>query len=304
MTANELLDELKKSTTVSYENDILTQKYGILSTKINSIMKSSKEAFLKELLIKPIYKVLNENELRILNNVHIDIIPSFKANARIIKADDGEYLVIINERLMALFFSWYELQMKAALELIPDNDTQDFAKSFSPVLECYLTRNSNSALPTFTFEELSFEYQYIALMQTISCEQFVLAHELAHVYLGHLKQVNCLNMINDEFWATFPAQNESQQMEFDADIQAIKWLVSLTKDEKNHIFFFIDAFTVFHYIECNEGFPTAESSHPSTISRLINIREYFGSDIFSNDDYCIDDMIENFKDITNFRIKI
>lgn len=181
------------------------------------------------------------------------MIPCASINAYSMKADNGEYLVILNERLMGLINTWHELEACSIQKLSTDNDNNDFAKNFSPILESFLTPSSGNILPVFSFEDLSSESQHIALMRSILCVQFILAHELAHIYLGHISQANRYKMINDEFWVTYDANNDLQQMEFDADIQASKWLISLSKVNsrinpfQKTPFFFLNVFTIFSF---------------------------------------------------------
>jgi len=309
VTAEELLNFYKYEKVVKQEEyDILASKYGIFNEKIKSVIDSSKSELLNEIIIKPIYQIFNESELASLKNVLIDIIPCSKINAYSIKADNNEYLIIINERLMGLISSFHQLELYSIQKLSSDKDETDFAKNFSPILDCFLNPLSGNTLPVLSYKELPSKLQHLALIKTIMCEQFILAHELAHIYLGHLKSASDHSIINDEFWVTYTANNDSQQMEFDADIQATKWIISLSKVKsnfnplQNSLLLFINVFTIFHLIECNIGFPLKNASHPSAIARLINIKEYFGSEIFSLIDYSIDDMIENFKVVSNFRM--
>ena len=186
-----------------------------------------------------------------------------------------------------------------------------FANNFLPIINSYLNPISGTELPIFSFSEFSqFDIMFIT-ERTIMCEQFIIAHELAHIYLSHHSSLNeDLNFVKSEFWDTYYAQNNYQEMEFDADIQAVKWLLNFSKSPYIHspvqekLLLFTEIFCILNLIECNTMFPNKNAKHPSAIARLNNIKDYFGTDVFSLGNYSIDNMLQNLKDTNSFEIEI
>lgn len=306
-TAAALLEELKRKYKCYhlYGDCKLKQKYSYSSKEIDKFINCTHE-FIME-LTKPLLSVMSDNELKILKNVLVDSIPLPRINAHSIKASNNEYLVIINDKFMSLIYSWNELQYISILQAKTENDQKFFSKYFAPILDCYLTPTSGKTLPVFDFDELPLPFQMIAMSRTMLCEQFIIAHEFAHIYLGHCDGKN--DLLNNDYKETYPAKNNQQQLEFDADVQAVKWLYILSKSEANNnplqksLMLFLDVFTILNLIECNTKFPSSSSSHPSAIARLINIKNSFDKKIFENSDYSIEQMIDNLSDIESFKIK-
>ena len=304
-TAKMLLDELKQVISkTKTDSDVLEKKYGSLLGIVTPDLFSS---YMRDIIVQPILSAMTEYESNMLKDVLVEAIPMGEINAHSYKAENDEYVVVINERFMSLIYTWNELQFIALHSIQNGSDLDYFAMNFAPIIDCYLNPCSDNTLPIFNYDELPIEFQELAATKTVLCEQFIIAHEFAHIYLRHCKDASD-KLFNEDYITTYPANSEEQQKEFDADVLAVKWLIALSKLDsstmsKEHVLLWLEVFAILNLIESNLGFPQATSTHPSSIARLINIKDNFGSEILRVGDYSIDKMIENLKDIDSFKIR-
>lgn len=303
MKAIELLNELKsqqaKSSEIKNEKLIRKQNEVFSMIKNKNLIQKHMENYIKDMVATPIYNILNSDERSTLKDVLIDSISINKINARTFRTNENEYLIIITNRLMGLLHTWNEIQFK--INMMKNPTKEEVAKAFAPIVDSYLTPNSNQALPIYSFEELPIEYSMLATMKTVMHEQFILAHELAHIYFGHLSDTESISSFASDFkLRNFYENTESIKKEFEADIQAVKW-ISRMKNANKCISLYVEALVIFHYIECNTSFPSSKATHPASLLRLMNIRDQCNN-LFSNCEYPLDEMINNCLDIESFRI--
>lgn len=292
MLAKELLQQLTEDVIERpdvYAADLFRQKYNGVLEKIPKPENCVQEYVSS--LIQPIFDVMTPEEKQHLGNIEVAAIPMMEMNAKTIKASFGEHVVVINKRLMGLIYSWGELGVMPILQNNYDKDS--YARNFAPIIDSYLTPNSSLALPIIPLDAIPFSVAEMLALKAKLAEQFILAHEFAHIVLGHL--VDCTDYaIHQEFIA----QIDNQQKELDADVKAMKWMEAICgKDSEELLFFCAEIFVLFHYIECNTSFPKQGASHPPALLRLVNIQTHFPQ---ING---ISQMIKNCMNIDSFRIK-
>lgn len=299
MKAVDLLSELKSQITIKPDKGqvkVFEEKYA--NTKPEHFEEAS--AMLEnygDFLAAPVIQAMTDCERDRLGNTVVATVPLSSINARTYKADNNEYLIAVNDRLLALIFSWSELQIMPFVA--PDSCSDNFAQIFAPIIDCYLTPNSGCALPILSFEEIPEELTPFLVLKAQCAERFIVAHELAHIVLGHLDNADDLTFHEDSYSFGAESYTVEQQKEFDADVQAVQWMIKGFDAQgmpNKFMFLCVEVFALFHYIECNLGFPRKTGSHPAALSRLINIQNYF-PDIEG-----IAEMIENCKDVNSFRI--
>lgn len=300
--AIELLNRIKSEclpNNAEPSEEVLKKHKQLLSMIENKDVISKMEKYVYEFIYLPIYNVLDENERNEFENIVVDSVPIHKINARAMKTDENEYLIIITNRLMALLHTWNELQIK--IGMTKDISKEEASRAFAPIIDSYLTPNSNYALPVFSLEEIPLEYLELATIKTMMHEKFILAHELAHKYLGHLKEAKGISSFVSDFTIlNFYENSENIEKEFEADIQAVKWLSRL-EGADIALTMYVEALVIFHFIECNTGFPSPKSSHPASLLRLFNLKKNC-NEYFVNCKYTLDEMIHNCLDVESFKI--
>ncbi|HEX2937874.1 MAG TPA: hypothetical protein VHO66_03040 [Ruminiclostridium sp.] len=278
-------------------------------------MKIAQQTNILQNFQKIILNIMTPDEYEKLKLVKTAVVPSGFLNAHSIKDDNGNFLITINSRLLSAIYTWNELQIhsKDYFNINFENPSEssispkDFARFYAPLIDCYLTPNSGRTLPIFDFNQLPEEKAVICLYKTMLHEIFIIAHEYAHIYLNHHKNMTAskFQIDGDEF--RIKTANMSQQQELDADSKAVEWIIKLskTKDIPNpfspYPLWYIEVLVMLHLIECNTSFPSEAATHPPAIIRLINIRLQYNQ-CFSDPNYTLDDMILNCFDIESFRM--
>jgi len=307
MTTKELLTILTNeySTANNYNNPILENKINEakkhiidFEDKFNHLNKN----YVNDILLKPLLNVMDKKTQAIFKHSTAVSLAINSINANVTRVNQSEYLIIINRRLMALIHAWNEIQLLSISNINKNMEIKNYAKLYAPILDCYLNPSSNKTLAIFSFDEIDMETQIMATSKTIMHEQFVLAHELAHIFLNHLEPLRPKDFIIHDLLKNNYYSSDNVKKEFEADVQAVKWLNQLCrKNNVNTLTFYVEALVIFHMIECNTQFPKSNSTHPAAIIRLINISDSCKK-YFDNCDYDIDDMIKNCLDIESFRM--
>ena len=254
------------------------------------VEKISKMDFANEILAPPLITAISADDKKLLKKILIKTLPIDSINAHSIKVNDSEYLVVLNERLLSLIYTYQEIQFVSAQKYLKGERDCKFSKYYSPLIDCYLTPNSNKTLPVFDLSYLSMQLRLMIGYNSIAKEQFVLAHELAHIFLNHFDEAD---------------KKTFKEKEFEADIQALRWMANIVEHREIPIELStcVEIFMLFHLIECNLGFPDKDATHPASIERLTNIYQNCG-DVLSNEDKeFIGSMIMNACDIDSFIIE-
>ncbi|MFZ2539884.1 MAG: hypothetical protein WAX04_13460 [Oscillospiraceae bacterium] len=270
------------------------------------------ENWFRETIVLPLISALPDNNKNLVRDIYIGFLPTHNPNAFAISAPNNEPIVVVHTSLIGSISFYNELQFISGKVMLNDiNEGVDYLnKGLKHVL--------NSFVQDYFYEfpllplNLSKQEQILVEMKTLAQETFIVAHELAHICLGHLN--SCLNeplFFNREDLLVRKF-NRDQQMEFEADVLAVKWL-SLLKQKQDDmitqtfgsffISFALEVFMLFHIIEVNFGIPKDTSSHPPAVSRLNYILNNCSTIMSEGDREFVKEMISNALDIESFKIK-
>lgn len=268
------------------------------------------EKFYRDFLIDPFLHMLPAEVNIGLNNIYIGILPTFNPNAFAVQVPDDGPLIILHTELLAAVSYYNELQILAGKHFLKNEIEAGLSLLKSGhqfVVDCFREdRPINYPIlpPVLTEKEL-----LTVQLKTLVNESFIIAHEFAHIYLGHLgKSGTGLMGIKDKKVAV-NIYNVDQQMELDADVQSVKWLAYLgNKDVKHGALFLpfsvgiaVEVLMLIHIVEVNLPRDINTSSHPSAITRLQHISDVCSSILNKHDEEFINDMILNASDIDSFK---
>lgn len=263
-------------------------------------LKIDNRDYMNQFLLTPLLQVLDKKEKEKLSTTIVDAVPLDKIRAYGTKVNSEEYAVVFNERLLGLISAYNEIRIVSVKELYESNQYKgNFAKNFAPLIDSYLTPNSNEALPLYSYEQLSETDSMKAALLTIAGEQFILAHELSHILLGHFE-----SMADTQRRYKYGANNKNQECEYAADIKALKWIKRVIKANKHKISLemYIEVFVLFHLIDCNLGIPPKGNSHPSALDRLINLKDNCAVHFDAQGIKFMQEMIKNCQDVESFKM--
>ncbi len=144
--------------------------------------------------------------------------------------------------------------------------------------------HSISLPPPIPFQ-LSHEDFSNAQITAGACEIFIIAHELAHIVLGHTDEYTTVPITAEGKEVHVEKLNPRQQQELDADCQAFQWICQLDRESSNPIvclaafgpILAAEVLMMIYFVEKSLGaHPSAHSSHPTGIQRLQNIGKRCG----------------------------
>ena len=268
------------------------------------------EKYFKDAIVDPFLKTLPVNDRQLLKKVYVGFLPTYEPNALARRFQDNSSLIILHSELIAALSYYSELQIIFGQFLANDlkNEKEFLYNGQKHIINCFKDNNSPS-IPLLP-QKINKKEFYQIYIKTNAQELFTIAHEFAHIYLNHFDSCEtnhlALNGVNIEFF------NPNQIMEFEADIQAIRWLLNIKKGkwkgfypfDKSMISLAIEIFMLFHLVEVNLGFNDKNSSHPPSIARLANIGLEFEPDFDKETKEFLIRMIVNASNIDSFKISV
>lgn len=270
------------------------------------------ENFYRDNLIDPFLELLPDDAVKLLKDIYVGFLPTFDPNAWAIRIPDNGPLVVLHDELLAILSYYNELSFLAGRLL---NNNRELGLNLLNegnrfIVDCFREGRSRifpALPPTLTKNEIT-----MVAIKTMAQELFIILHEFAHIYLGHLdSNLNSFvgrgnNKLNINKF------NRNQQQELDADVQAVIWLTNF-KDKKTNSPFLrfasssigltIEVFMLFHLVEVNLRFPMETLSHPSSIARLEYISKTCEHILSYEDNEFLKEMIVNAADTESFQIR-
>jgi len=250
----------------------------IYSSSANSFTIEDREKFLYDKIVKPFLSNILPEDAQLLLDVPVGLLPIYDPNAWALQTPGGGNLIALHTEIAAVISFYSELQMALRKIFI---ETQAYPnelhnKGFEVIFKSFLQQRQ-LAFPAIPVKLTPQEFGVVQ-MKTCASELFILAHEFAHIALGHTGayvEVQ-LGMGRKPRVRKF---NWEQQQELDADLKAIEWLYHL-KDKNLGVLFRLatrfpimcaEVLVLIHFVESHVGFPDATSTHPPASERLKHI---------------------------------
>lgn len=237
------------------------------------------EVHIKNHLVNPILQVMDVSESSKLMSVPVGLLPTFDPNAWALRTPSGEHVVVLHWALLTLVSLYKETQFACfrapEQAAIIESQCHDY-------IACAFNATSVSTVPPPIPFQLSPEDFISAQIMACAGEIFIIAHELAHIVLGHTGQYITIPLKLKGKQEQVEKLNPRQQQELDADCQAIKWICQFDRKSSNPIVHFAahapslaaEVLMMIHFVEKSLGTaPSPSSSHPSAIQRLQNIHQ-------------------------------
>ncbi len=272
------------------------------------------EIFYSNVLIVPFLRSLPYEVGASLRHVVFGLLPTYEPNACAIRAPDGGLLVILHTDLLAAISFYNEMQWLAARHLMAGDTDQArelLRRGHHFIVNCFRNEwhTNYPALPPTLGEEDFLRVQ----MKTMANELFVVAHEFAHIHLGHLGTLRSESIGPRGKEVVVQRYDRRQQMELDADAQAVKWLANLYGRATGSTFLglpsqsvalCVEVFMLLHIVEVNLMNGAATSSHPPALVRLKHISERCEAHLKPEDRDFVAEMIKNASDTESFKTKL
>ncbi|ABS40570.1 hypothetical protein [Clostridium botulinum] len=253
------------------------------------------EDWYKKNIIQPFIKALPTEISLKLQKICFGLLPTYRANASALRSPNGDSIVIIHTQLFAIIHQYNESQF--ILGKLTSN-LEYFMNSCKEIVKCfkyYKFLPKLSVLPAV----LNAEELIISILKTCIQELFIILHEFAHIYLGHKATTKSTNLFCLDGNTSVEEFVRTQKMELEADLQAIGWIIEVSKSQKladNPIFrylniqpyFALEVFMLFHLLDINLGkYDEHMDNEPESVGmRIVDIAKEL-------DDLVSDDKVNN-----------
>ena len=165
--------------------DILNGDYGVhtgIGKNDEQIVEMIRNDELLEFMLKEVvdlfFTYLPNDVQDKLSKTTFAVMNTLKAEAYAIKLSDEDYIVIVSFRLCKIFH--YYTQTKYLMGLGIESSKNMLEK----ITEAFTDKNTT--FPKQTKALMEHNYETAAMLECTAMELFVILHEYAHIYLGHL----------------------------------------------------------------------------------------------------------------------
>ena len=177
------------------------------------------------------------------------------------------------------------------------------------IVECF-TPGRTANYPLLNVELSESDFGQIQ-MKTMANELFVIAHEFAHVFLGHLARTEERPLVAGDGTLEVTAYALSRDMEYEADEQAVRWIAALPGTASGEpglalatasTSMAVEVLMMVHTLDVNSRVGSREYFHPLAIERMKHIQAVCSPIMRQMDKELLEDMIKNASDVDSFKV--
>uniref|UniRef100_A9A7F0 Uncharacterized protein n=1 Tax=Methanococcus maripaludis (strain C6 / ATCC BAA-1332) TaxID=444158 RepID=A9A7F0_METM6 len=244
----------------------------------DSDLRKIKQVWFREDIVEPLLDSFDEDTKKLLENIWVGHLPVPQLNARCRYVPNTKTPVIAFYDLLFGVLSFHAESHYIAHQLNEiDPKLCDFFVDYHYKVIIDIFNGKRRTIPCYNLpRHIKTSSSLLACAQEI----FLLAHEYAHIYLNHLDTVSSFNPVDGSI--NIKEYCFSKQREFEADLQAIRWIINFRNrisntDKENilmitkNISLVVELFFLFYAIELNCNI-TSET-HPKSKERLQYIYE-------------------------------
>lgn len=252
----DILNLRKEQFNMSYDDLRKFSEYSL-----EDIIEESEQLYNK--IAEEFLNLLSRDVREKLQDIYIGVMPTNNTNASTFKMPNGKPIITIDMQLMTAIQQYNEARMLFGKLINYNKEKAEdlLISSYKEIVKCFKYHNylpKMSFLPNIlTKEEIG-----LVIVTTYIQEMFIIAHEYAHIYLGHLDSVKNINLSYNNEQVNLDKYITNQKLELDADIQALKWIIEITKnkDIKNSQMFkiiegqlhiMVEVLVLLHLVEVN-----------------------------------------------------
>ena len=232
----------------------------------------------REHLIAPFLACIPKHEADMLRSVHVGLLQTFDPNAWAIQTPSGEELVVLHAELPYILS--FHAEVQAAIgKLLRKGQASEVAALADWGLDFVCSKFGEPTYSPYPLVDVELDFtEFMQVQQlTMAYELFVIAHEFAHIVLGHTAKLAEVPLrlaglkVQKMTW--------DHKLELDADIKAIRWLHGLNKDNDNIFIRFValypliccEVLVLLDFINVHFGSFGPTSTHPTALARLEHI---------------------------------
>lgn len=239
------------------------------------------EAVWRAVVLPGLFGHLPPGTASALSGVVFGILPGVRASSVAVAFSPAAPIVLLHSSLIRAARLWQLTKIRGGqfttgIQMIMLQFHGPYSVADYGVLEAY-DRIAPEELPSVVPDTMSFVL-------------FAVAHEYAHIHLGHLSDTKSRHLLSH---IPSPAATWRQRQELDADEQALRWLsdvdpdpgairpdypgawaLEAAADPEQRALRRMDALVLLNIVEALSSQPGPMSSHPTALSRLKHARDY------------------------------
>lgn len=235
---------------------------------------------LNEWIVSPLLAALPSDVVSTLNHIPVIVLPIRVVNAHTFRAPSGEPLVVVDQGFFNMAEYYFDMLL-GSINLKRGEDAVAEKAYINRSIRFIIEYVQDSGTPDFPLElvEISKLQRALVLASTWGVIAFCVAHELAHIWLGHLKQTARTFINPPEQGSYVDVYQMLQEEELQADQQGCQWYLSFmesvpiiqTVPADIAAIFPLWMFPLLALIEANLGTPDRYSTHPAALRRVISL---------------------------------
>jgi hypothetical protein len=233
-------------------------------------------AYFERHVYAPFVAALPPEVQRSLADVVVGLVPVRTVNASTLIGPSGDLVVTMNTGLLGIVSFLHELNAEVINQSDPLTHPDLLVRRYRFIVDYY---NAGGALEyPRDLSPLSPLWIHRVYQWSLATELFVVAHELAHVHLGHVNanSTQNVNLARGTNVAALVVSKPDAQQEFDADALAWRWVVEhyqaveLIDDLPPEVFgrAALEHFLLLVLIDRNGRSPEIPDTHPKPMKRL------------------------------------
>jgi hypothetical protein len=227
--------------------------------------------------LSPFLAALSDDVREQVGHVPIGILPIRALNAHCIRSPGGAPIIVFNTGMFTMLSYYIESMFDTAFlqEHLPHVVQSHLLATYRFIVD-YFRADGNLPFPNKPLSKTEVRYGHV-LGAAIAAELFVLAHEFAHVYAGHLDRSGSRSVaLSGSRAESIDFFENSHEQEYEADTMGWQWFqqargaVPLLRSfddelmESGPLCFLL----VLALIERNVAVPDQYSTHPPAVDRL------------------------------------
>lgn len=265
-------------------------------------MRKISQVHFRKTIVEPLLESLDEDTQKLLNDVWVGHLPIHRVNACCMHVPRTctPVIIIYDKMFASLSFRSEATFITGELHKYGEEAAFRYLCHSSQKIVDYYNRD----IPSLPLYKLPQDVKLHSLLLASAQELFLVAHELAHIYLGHLDSAKRTSLNLQENDVSFEYFSFSQKRELEADLLASKWIIDfknkkLAKDilvAANEFNFVMEIFAFIYFLETN-ALKDAEKmkSHPPTAVRVRYIYSELKDSLNVSECAEIENMLDNFE---------
>jgi hypothetical protein len=277
-------------------NDELRDKY---NWRAGARVSDIGRGYLHNILLPPLLDVLDEQTRAELAAIPVGFVTLRALNAHAFRTPDGDPVIVVNQGLMTLLSEFLEVQVEAAMmagqrgAAAADKFRRDWYRFLLTQFD--RIKPFDNGLLTAPYEliqakasvKLEDAALYYVVTNLAASELFVLAHEFAHVYAGHLAESTVKGIVHDEVDLLGKTPLDCYQLSWEQETVAdrlayVHFLKAWPRCElrklpgelrAEEVIAPLSFFELLHFVESNLALPDAYMTHPPAIQRCYAVMD-------------------------------